>query len=57
MEAETITIPKLEYERLLADSTWLHCLQDAGVDNWQGYDFACELAQERETNGTNPSTE
>lgn len=35
-----------EYEDLLQDQRWLNCLQDAGVDNWSGYDFACELYEE-----------
>jgi hypothetical protein len=48
---ETVTISKVEYQRLLADSEWLQCLKDAGVDNWSGYDFACDLAREKE-NGT-----
>jgi hypothetical protein len=31
------------YHRLLADSDWLRCLQFAGVDNWEGYDYAKDL--------------
>lgn len=40
---ETVTITKAEYERLLADSEWLSCLESAGVDNWEGYDEARNL--------------
>ncbi len=43
MERETITITKKEYEKLKDDSKWLSCLEAAGVDNWEGYDFAREL--------------
>lgn len=40
---ETITISKKEYERLLKDSARLQALENGGVDNWQGYDYAMEL--------------
>lgn len=39
---ETITIPKTEYDSLKDDSFKLTCLENAGVDNWDGYDFAME---------------
>ena len=45
---ETITISKKEYESLLEDRKWLECLEGAGVDNWQGYDYAKELLNESE---------
>ena len=32
-----------EHESLLEDSRWLAALENAGVDNWQGIDFAREL--------------
>lgn len=47
-EQEMVLIPKSEYESLLKDSRWLQCLEDAGVDNWQGYDYACDLWKEEE---------
>lgn len=25
---------------------WVNCLEGAGVDNWQGYDSACESYEE-----------
>jgi hypothetical protein len=28
------------------DSLWLQSLQAAGVDNWEGYDYACEIYNE-----------
>lgn len=45
---ETITITKKEYESLLEDSKKLQALEGAGVDNWQGYDYAMELLREME---------
>jgi hypothetical protein len=45
---ETVTIYKTEYEDLLEDQKLLLCLQGAGVDNWQGYDYAMELFREYE---------
>jgi len=36
----TVTITTEEYESLLADYRVLVALQNAGVDNWEGYDFA-----------------
>lgn len=46
MPQETITIPKAEYDELLANQRWVDCLEGAGVDNWEGYDEAVELYQE-----------
>lgn len=40
---ETITISKKEYDQLIDDSKFLECLRGAGVDNWDGYDFALEV--------------
>ena len=40
---DTVTIPKGEYEDLIEDSKFLRALEDAGVDNWPGYDFAFEI--------------
>ena len=37
-----VTITEEEYEELLADKAFLDCLRNAGVDNWDGYDFAVE---------------
>lgn len=42
MHEETVTITKKEYEELLESQRWLNCLENAGVDNWSGYDYACE---------------
>lgn len=48
MANETVTISKEEYESLLEDRKWLQALESAGVDNWQGYDYARELMNEDE---------
>jgi phage pi2 protein 07 len=40
MPEEMVTVTKTEYERLLARDFWLGCLEEAGVDNWQGIDEA-----------------
>lgn len=38
----TVTITQKEYD-YLNDRDWkLICLEGAGVDNWEGYDFAME---------------
>jgi hypothetical protein len=46
MNEETVTISKKEYESLKEDARWLQCLEGAGVDNWEGYDYARELLNE-----------
>jgi len=40
---EEITIGKKKYEHLLESQRWLNALEDAGVDNWNGIDYAKEL--------------
>lgn len=42
MGEETVTIDKQYFEELLESQRWLDALESAGVDNWQGYDFALE---------------
>ena len=46
MTEETVTILKSEYDQLIKDSNFLECLRGAGVDNWDGYSFACEMMRE-----------
>ena len=46
--SEEITISRAEYESLLEDSRWLQALENAGVDNWPGIDFARELFNEED---------
>jgi hypothetical protein len=42
MMQEKIEIPRKEYDQLLRDAHLLNCLRNAGVDNWDGWDFAIE---------------
>ena len=46
-----IEITEELYEQLKEDSEWLECLNIAGVDNWDGYDYAREIYQERNPDG------
>jgi len=39
---ENVTITKKEYEDLVDSQTKLRALENAGVDNWEGYDYAME---------------
>ena len=48
MNEETVTISKKEYESLKEDALWLRYLKRAGVDNWQGIDYAYDLKREME---------
>ena len=43
---KTITISLVEYEGLLAESRLLNALENAGVDNWHGYEYAMDELQE-----------
>lgn len=45
---DIITISLKEYESLLDSQRWVDALENAGVDNWEGYDFAVELYKEDE---------
>ena len=44
--ADTVTITKEEYDSLFASEKMLLALEGAGVDNWDGYDFAMESLEE-----------
>lgn len=46
MEEDNVVLSKEEYESLLEDSLFLEALQGAGVDNWEGYSYACEIYRE-----------
>ncbi len=41
-----VTLPQSTYIKLLEDEFLLSCLREAGVDNWDGYDYAMELYNE-----------
>ncbi|MEC3420531.1 hypothetical protein P4159_05990 [Bacillus thuringiensis] len=38
-----VVVSKSYLEEVEEDSNKLSCLEAAGVDNWSGYDYACEL--------------
>ena len=40
---EMVEITKEEYEELLDDAKFNRCLRAAGVDNWDGYEYAQDL--------------
>lgn len=40
---EKVTISKEEYNQLQEDSLFLEYLRAAGVDNWEGYDYAIQM--------------
>ena len=48
IENETIEISKTLYDELLDDQKFLRALRIAGVDNWDGYDFALEVYYAKE---------
>ena len=39
---EMVTIPKSEYYSLIDRDVLLSCLENRGVDNWDGYDGAIQ---------------
>lgn len=47
-ENDKVVITKDEYDELLEDQRFLRCLERAGVDNWDGYDFAREYFNEED---------
>lgn len=47
-DSETITIPLERYEKLVEAADWLHALEAAGLDNWDGCDVAKDILAEWE---------
>ena len=47
---EIITISVEHYDEILDDVRFLNALRAAGVDNWDGYDYALEIYNEEENN-------
>lgn len=39
---DLIQVSAKHYQDLIRDSRWLECLENAGIDNWDGYDYAQE---------------
>ena len=46
MKEETVTLTKEEYKKIKDRLVWLDCLEQAGVDNWEGMEYAQELYQD-----------
>tara|TARA_R110000737_G_scaffold346362_1_gene376052 strand:- start:7128 stop:7310 length:183 start_codon:yes stop_codon:yes gene_type:complete len=42
----TVTISREAYTEFLRASNWLLCLEEAGVDNWDGIPWAFEIQEE-----------
>lgn len=40
-QEKTVTISEKRYVELLESERMLSCLETAGVDNWDGYYYAC----------------
>lgn len=45
----TVTVDIDYLDRLEDDAAFLRALRGAGVDNWDGFDFAVELYEEGDT--------
>ncbi len=48
---DTVTVSRKEYDDMQDRLRWLDALEEAGVDNWGGIDFAHELRAEAEAEG------
>lgn len=44
---ETVSIPVYEYDILLDRDLFLQCLEDAGINNWEGFAHAQELFEQQ----------
>lgn len=53
---ENVTISKREYEDLVKRGKILLALEDAGIDNWEGYDYAYDLYEEMNKEDNEKST-
>lgn len=47
VKEELVAISLKQYMELLDNDLMLECLQNAGVDNWEGYDVAMEEYREK----------
>lgn len=54
-EGETVIVPKDEYRQLVFNAHLVDCLEEMGVDNWQGYGDAYKMAEERMKDFDSPS--
>lgn len=48
MEEKVYTLSEREWEEYCSLQNWQQALRQAGVDNWEGYDFAMEAYRELE---------
>ncbi len=46
--SDMIEITYEEYKRLLEAERMLNALEGAGVDNWEGYDYAMEMLEQED---------
>jgi hypothetical protein len=46
--SDMIEITYEEYKRLLEAERMLGALEGAGVDNWEGYDYAMEMLEQED---------
>lgn len=46
MKEKIYKLTESELRSLIEDATFLNCLLQTGVDNWQGYEEACDLHNE-----------
>lgn len=45
-EIEMVSVGKILFNHLTERDEWLSYLEGAGVDNWEGYDYACDQRRE-----------
>jgi len=48
VDEKTVTITVKEYQSLKESEWELTCLENAGVDNWSGYEYAQELMEDED---------
>ena len=46
MFIKTITLNTEEFHEMQKELYFLYCLRRAGVDNWEGYDYAIDMFAE-----------
>lgn len=45
MYPKNVTISRKRYKELREAEAWLRCLEQAGVDNWEGISLAHEISE------------
>ncbi len=45
---DRVFVPKERYDKLKRDAEMYYALQEAGVDNWDGYEYAMDILDEWE---------